>query len=90
MHGWQVVWIVRIVCPMRELVARVPLCRSSSQGPPCPPTATDERRKVRQGWGTLEEHGGDDSIMAVCVSRGHAWCRARVWWRLLPRGHEVR
>jgi hypothetical protein len=53
LHGWQVVWIVRIVCHRRALVAHVPSCRSSSQGPPCPTTATDERRPVRQGWGTL-------------------------------------
>ena len=59
MHGWRVVLIVRIVGHMRELVARVPSCRSGSQGPPCHTTATDERRTVRQGWGTLEENGGD-------------------------------
>ena len=31
---------------------------------------TDERRTVRQGWGTLEEHGGDDTRHGrVCVAR---------------------
>ena len=44
---------------MRELVARVPSCRSGSQEPPCHTTVTDERRKVRQGCGTLKKNGGD-------------------------------
>jgi hypothetical protein len=44
---------VRTVCQRRALVVHVPSCRSSSQGPPCHTTATDEQHTGRQGWDTL-------------------------------------
>ena len=34
--------------------------------------------------------GGRRCVSWPCVSRGHVWCRARVWCCLPPRGHEGR